>query len=176
MTSTTVRDADEHDMPAVQAIYARHVLFGVASFELEPPSLADMLQRRADVLAKGLPYLVAERDGVVVGYGYATLYRPRPAYANTVEDSVYVADGMAGLGVGKALLAEVVQRCTRGGWRQMVAVIGNSENIASIRLHQGQGFRQVGVFENVGFKHGRWLDTLLMQRSLGDGAQTPPGR
>lgn len=176
MTSTRVRDALEQDMPAVQAIYAWHVLSGIASFETQPPSLEDMLQRRAGVLAHGLPYLVAERGGVVVGYGYATLYRPRPAYANTVEDSVYVADGMAGLGVGKALLGEVVQRCTDGGWRQMVAVIGNSENIASIRLHERHGFRQVGVFENVGFKHGRWVDTLLMQRSLGEGAQTPPGR
>ncbi|MEN5032835.1 N-acetyltransferase family protein [Pseudomonas sp. Ps21-P2] len=171
-----LRDARESDMPAVQAIYAHHVIHGTASFELEPPTLGQMLQRRADICAYGLPYLVAERDGEVVGYAYATPYRPRPAYRFTVEDSVYVREGMAGFGIGHALLAAVIQHCTASGRRQMVAIIGNSENSASIRLHTRLGFRQVGVFESVGFKHGRWLDTVIMQRELGEGASTTPDR
>ncbi len=171
-----LRDARESDMPAVQAIYAHHVIHGTASFELEPPTLEQMLQRRADICANGLPYLIAERDGEVVGYAYATPYRPRPAYRFTVEDSVYVREGMAGFGIGHALLGAVIQHCTASGRRQMVAIIGNSENIASIRLHARLGFRQVGVFESVGFKHGRWLDTVIMQRELGEGARTTPDR
>lgn len=171
-----LRDARESDMPAVQAIYAHHVIHGTASFELEPPTLEQMLQRRADICANGLPYLVAERDGEVVGYAYSTPYRPRPAYRFTVEDSVYVREGMAGFGIGHALLAAVIQHCTASGRRQMVAIIGNSENSASIRLHARLGFRQVGVFESVGFKHGRWLDTVIMQRELGEGASTTPDR
>lgn len=169
-----LRDASENDMPAVLAIYAHHVIHGVASFEVEPPTLEQMRQRRADVCAHGLPYLVAERDGELVGYGYATLYRPRPAYHFTVEDSVYVREGMSGLGVGKALLSKVIERCTEVGRRQMVAIIGNSENVASIRMHERLGFRKVGVFESVGFKHGRWLDTVIMQRELGEGAGSTP--
>lgn len=171
-----LRDARESDMPAVQAIYAHHVIHGTASFELEPPTLEQMLQRRAGICANGLPYLVAERDGEVVGYAYATPYRPRPAYRFTVEDSVYVREGMAGFGIGHALLGAVIQHCTASGRRQMVAIIGNSENSASIRLHTRLGFRQVGVFESVGFKHGRWLDTVIMQRELGEGASTTPDR
>jgi phosphinothricin acetyltransferase len=168
----TLRDACEEDMPAIHAIYAHHVLHGTASFELEPPSLSDMLKRRADVLANGLPYVVAERGGEVVGYGYATLYRPRPAYRSTVEDSVYVREGMGGMGIGHALLSRVIERCVADGRRQMIAIIGNSENIGSIRLHERLGFKRVGVFESVGFKHGRWLDTVLMQRGLGDGSSS----
>lgn len=171
-----LRDARESDMPAVQAIYAHHVIHGTASFELEPPTLGQMLQRRADICANGLPYLVAERDGEVVGYAYATPYRPRPAYRFTVEDSVYMREGMAGFGIGHALLAAVIQHCTASGRRQMVAIIGNSENSASIRLHARLGYRQVGVFESVGFKHGRWLDTVIMQREPGEGASTTPDR
>ncbi|KPX94992.1 Phosphinothricin N-acetyltransferase [Pseudomonas syringae pv. actinidiae] len=175
MTPTFIlRDACDQDMPAVQAIYADHVLHGISSFELDPPSVAELLQRRAQVLVNGLPYLVAELAGEVVGYGYATPYRPRPAYRFTVEDSVYIRDGMGGRGIGLALLGELVQRCEQGGWRQMVAVIGNSENIASLRLHERLGFRRVGVFESVGFKHGRWVDTVLMQRMLGDGSGSAP--
>ncbi len=169
-----IRDARDDDMPAVQAIYAQHVLTGIASFELQAPSLEEMRRRRGDVLSNGLPYLVAELAGEVVGYGYATLYRPRPAYGNTVEDSVYVKDGMGGRGIGQALLGEVIERCIANGRRQMVAVIGNSENHGSIALHTRMGFRLVGVFESVGFKHGRWVDTVLMQRRLGDGADTLP--
>jgi phosphinothricin acetyltransferase len=169
-----LRDARDDDMPAVQAIYSHHVIHGTASFELEAPTLQQMFQRRADVCAQDLPYLVAEREGEVVGYGYATLYRPRPAYRFSVEDSVYVREGMAGLGIGHALLSRIIQRCTDGGRRQMVAVIGNSENMASIRLHERLGFRKVGVFQSVGFKHGRWLDTVLMQRELGEGSGSTP--
>jgi phosphinothricin acetyltransferase len=169
-----LRDANEDDMPVVLAIYAHHVIHGSASFELEPPTLEQMRQRRADVRAHGLPYLVAEHDGQVVGYGYATLYRPRPAYRFTVEDSVYVREDMSGLGIGQALLSRVIEHCIEGGRRQMVAIIGNSENLASIRLHERQGFRKVGVFESVGFKHGRWLDTVIMQRELGEGAGSAP--
>ncbi|WP_342652695.1 N-acetyltransferase family protein [Pseudomonas sp. F3-2] len=171
-----LRDARDDDMPAVQAIYAHHVTHGTASFELEPPTLEQMRQRRTDILANGLPYLVAERDGEVVGYAYATLYRPRPAYRFTVEDSVYVRDGLAGAGIGQALLQRVIQCCEEDGRRQMVAIIGNSENLASIRLHERLGFRKVGVFESVGFKHGRWLDTVIMQRALGEGAASSPLR
>lgn len=171
-----LRDAQDNDMPAVQAIYAHHVIHGTASFELEPPTLEQMQQRRADICANGLPYLVIEREGEVLGYAYATLYRPRPAYRFTVEDSVYVREGMAGLGIGQRLLEAVIKRCTDDGRRQMVAIIGNSENVASIRLHERLGFRKVGVFESVGFKHGRWLDTVIMQRELGEGAGSTPHR
>ena len=170
----TLRDALDHDMPAVQRIYAHHVIHGTASFELEPPTLDQMLQRRADIRANGLPYVVAEANGEIVGYAYATLYRPRPAYRFTVEDSVYVRDGMAGLGIGQQLLETVIQRCTDDGRRQMVAIIGNSENLASVRLHERLGFRKVGVFESVGFKHGRWLDTVIMQRELGEAGHSLP--
>jgi phosphinothricin acetyltransferase len=171
-----LRDACEEDMPTVQAIYARHVLTGIASFELEAPSLDEMCRRRADIVARNMPYKVAELAGQVVGYGYVTLYRPRPGYRFTVEDSVYVSDGMGGQGIGQALLGELIGCCIEGGWRQMIAVIGNSENIASLRLHERLGFRRVGVFESVGFKHGRWVDTVLMQRALGEGAEgTPEG-
>lgn len=169
-----LRDACENDMPAVQSIYAQHVVGGIASFELDAPSVEEMICRRADVLSKRLPYLVAELAGEVVGYGYATLYRPRPGYRFTVEDSVYVRDGSGGNGIGQALLGELIERCTRGGWRQMIAIIGNSENHASVRLHERLGFHRVGVFESVGFKHGRWVDTILMQRALGDGALSLP--
>ncbi|MDB6050271.1 MAG: phosphinothricin N-acetyltransferase [Pseudomonas sp.] len=169
-----LRNARDEDMPSVQSIYAQHVLGGIASFELEAPSVADMMIRRSDILAKGLPYLVAELAGEVVGYGYATLYRPRPGYRFTAEDSVYVRDGLGGKGIGQALLGAVVEHCTHGGWRQMIAIIGNSENHGSIRLHERLGFHRVGVFESVGFKHGRWVDTVLMQRTLGDGSHSSP--
>ncbi|MGE8499535.1 MAG: N-acetyltransferase family protein [Pseudomonas sp.] len=173
MPGMILRAAVAADIPAVAAIYADHVLNGTASFEIEPPSVDDMHQRHAAVLAAGLPYLIAERDGEVLGYAYATPYRPRPAYRHTVENSVYVATDQAGQGIGRALLGELIGQMERGDWRQMVAVIGDSENRASIALHERLGFRRVGVFESVGFKHGRWLDTVLMQRSLGQGNRTP---
>jgi L-amino acid N-acyltransferase YncA len=171
---TSVRDARDEDMMAVQAIYAHHVLHGLASFEETPPSVQEIAARRAAVLSQGLPYLVGTVGGRVVGYCYAAPYRARPAYRHTIEDSVYVADGMAGRGVGSALLRELVARCERGSWRQMLAVIGNSGNTGSIALHASVGFEMVGTFRSVGFKLGRWLDSVLMQRSLGEGDRTDP--
>lgn len=170
MTSITVRDATEADLSAVQAIYAHHVLHGLASFEEEPPAVEEIAARRASVLKLGLPYLAAELDGEVVGYSYASSYRPRAAYRFTVENSVYVRDGLAGHGIGKALLVELISRCEAGSWRQMLAVIGNRENHASIALHRGCGFRIVGILEAVGRKHGQWVDSVLMQRALAPSA------
>jgi phosphinothricin acetyltransferase len=165
-SSVTVRDAADADLPAVQAIYAYHVLHGLASFEEEPPPVEEMRSRWQKVLALGLPYLVAELDGAVAGYAYAGAYRPRTAYRFTVENSVYVREGLAGRGVGKALLDALIARCEAGPWRQMLAVIGNRENAASIALHRSCGFRMIGILEAVGHKHGSWVDTVLMQRAL----------
>jgi len=169
-----VRDANETDMSAVAGIYAKHVLHGLASFEEVPPPLDEMKSRRAGVLRLGLPYLVAELDGHVVGYSYATFYRARPAYRYTVEDSVYVADGLHGRGIGTALLAELIARCERGPWRQMLAVIGDSGNAPSIALHRRMGFTSCGTLVAVGFKFGRWVDSVFMQRALGPGASQQP--
>lgn len=172
--AVTVRDATEADMPAIQSIYALAVLHGVASFEETPPTVAEMISRRAAVLDLGLPYLAAERDGRIVGYAYATGYRPRPAYRFTIEDSVYVAEDMQGKGIGRVLLAALIARCEAGPWRQMVAVIGDSGNRGSIALHESLGFRMVGTLEASGFKLGRWVDSVLMQRALGEGDTTAP--
>jgi L-amino acid N-acyltransferase YncA len=171
-----VRDAAAADMPAIQAIYAHHVLHGLATFEEVPPSVAEMADRRAAVLKAGLPYLAAEIDGAVVGYAYATAYRPRPAYRFTVEDSIYIAHGLGGRGIGAALLGALIVRCERGPWRQMLAVIGNSGNAGSIALHRRLGFEPIGTLHAVGFKLGRWVDTVLMQRALGDGDRSAPVR
>ena len=173
-TGILVRDARPEDMAAVQAIYAHHVLHGLATFEETPPSVDEMLARRSAVLAAGLPYLAAERDGRIVGYSYATGYRPRPAYRHTIEDSVYVADGLGGQGIGTRLLGTLVARCEAGPWRQMLAVIGDSGNSGSIALHRRLGFRPAGTLLSVGFKLGRWVDTVLMQRVLSDGNGSPP--
>jgi L-amino acid N-acyltransferase YncA len=170
-----VRDARETDMPAVQAIYAHHVLHGLATFEEVPPSADELAARRAAVIARGLPYLVAEHAGAIVGYSYASSYRPRPAYRFAIEDSVYVADGLAGRGVGGALLAALIARCEAGPWRQMIAIIGDSGNAASVALHRRHGFDMVGTLRSVGFKLGRWVDTVLMQRALGPGGTAAPG-
>jgi len=170
-----VRDASDADMHAVTKIYATHVLHGLASFEEIPPSLEDMQSRRASVLQLGLPYLVAVMDGRVVGYSYATFYRTRPAYRYTVEDSVYVEDGLNGRGIGTVLLAELIARCERGPWRQMLAVIGDSGNAGSIALHRRMGFTPAGSLTAVGFKLGRWVDSVFMQRALGAGDSTFPG-
>lgn len=169
-----IRDSTEDDVPAIQAIYTHHVRYGVASFELEPPTVAEMNARRQTVQALKLPYLVALLDGEVVGYAYATLYRPRPAYRFTVEDSVYVKADVAGKGIGTRLLATVIERCTVGGWRQMLAVVGDSRNAASLALHARQGFHPVGTLRSVGHKLGQWRDTILMQRELGDGDRCDP--
>jgi phosphinothricin acetyltransferase len=166
MSDVTVRDARASDLAAVQAIYAHHVLHGLASFEEEPPSPQEMQSRWAKVRELGLPYIVAELESRVVGYSYATSYRPRAAYRYTVENSVYVQDGLHGRGVGKALLVELIDRCRNGTWRQMLAVIGDRQNHGSIALHGRCGFRMIGVLEAVGYKHGQWVDTVLMQRAL----------
>jgi L-amino acid N-acyltransferase YncA len=169
-----VRNANDPDMAAVQAIYAHNVLHGLATFEEVPPGVDELRSRRASVLGLGLPYLVAEIDGRVAGYAYATHYRPRAAYRHTIEDSVYVADGLGGQGIGSALLGELIARCEAGPWRQMLAVIGDSCNVASIALHRRLGFQPVGTLRCVGFKLGQWVDTVLMQRTLGAGNATPP--
>lgn len=172
--TVSVRDADDADIPSIQAIYANEVLNGLATFEEVPPSVDELLSRRQSVLVSGLPYLVAELDGRVVGYSYATAYRPRPAYRNTVENSVYVAEEARCRGVGAALLSNLIARCEKGPWRQMIAVIGNSGNSGSIALHEKLGFSHVGTLEAVGFKHGRWVDTVLMQRPIGAGGSALP--
>jgi len=169
-----VRAANDADLRAVTKIYSHHVLHGLASFEEVPPSLDEMKARRAGVLQMGLPYLIAELDGRVVGYSYATFYRTRPAYRYTVEDSVYVEEGLHGRGVGTALLAELIARCEHGPWRQMLAVIGDSGNAGSIALHRRMGFRPAGNLVSVGFKFGRWVDSVFMQRALGAGDTLNP--
>jgi len=165
-TAVEVIDVEPRHMAAVQAIYRHYVLHDLCSFEEEVPTVEQMQARRADVAARGLPYLVALKDGEVAGYAYATAYRARSAYRHTVEDSVYVAQGMHGHGIGTALLRAVIERCTDGGFTQMVACVGNSANMGSQRLHGSLGFAQVGVLRDVGFKFGQWVDTVLMQRAL----------
>ncbi|MBX6323311.1 MAG: N-acetyltransferase [Rhodospirillaceae bacterium] len=169
-----VREATAEDVPAIQAIYAHHVLGGLASFEEAAPDAPEMDRRRRDVLARGLPYLVAARGGVVRGFAYAAPFRPRSAYRFTVEDSVYVAPDAVGQGFGRAALTEVIRRCTALGLRQMVAVIGDSGNGASIRLHESLGFQRAALLRSVGFKLGRWVDIVIMQRPLGEGDRSLP--
>jgi len=171
---TQVRAATEGDLEAVARIYEPHVLRGLATFEEVPPTAAEMGLRRAAVLELGLPYLVAEVDGVVVGYAYASVYRARAAYRHTIEDSVYLAEGMGGRGIGTALLAALIEGCEAGPWRQMLAVIGDSANQASIALHRRLGFEDKGTLRAVGFKLGQWVDTVFMQRPLGPGSTTAP--
>jgi L-amino acid N-acyltransferase YncA len=171
-----LRDATEADLPAIQAIYAHHVLHGVASFEETPPSVDDLRGRRESVLSHGLPYMVAEVEGRIAGYCYATPYRPRAAYRHTIEDSIYMDDAFRGRGIGRLLLEALIARCETGPWRQMVAVIADGGSGGSLSLHRRLGFEMVGTLKSVGFKHGRWLDTTLMQRTLGSGDATPPSR
>jgi phosphinothricin acetyltransferase len=171
-----IRDAAEADLGAVQAIYAHHVLTGLGSFEEEPPDLAEIARRFRAVADAGLPYLVAELEGRVVGYAYAAPFRPRPAYRHTVENSVYVAPGFEGRGVGRALLTRLIERCTAAGKRQMIAVIGGGyDNVGSVKLHRALGFKQAALLKSIGRKFDRWLDTLMMQLSLGAGDAVPPG-
>jgi phosphinothricin acetyltransferase len=173
-TAIAVRDATDADMAAIRDIYAHHVLHGLASFEETAPSLEDMTGRRAAVLAAGLPYLAAEVGGAVAGYAYATGYRARPAYRYTLENSVYVDAGRARCGIGSALLGALIARCEAGPWRQMVAIIGDTANAASIRLHERHGFAYAGTLTAVGFKHGRWVDSVFLQRPLGNGSAMLP--
>ena len=169
-----IRASTEADVPAIQAIYAHHVLTGLASFEEVPPDPAEIARRRAEVTGRGLPHLVAEVEGRVAGYAYAGPYRARVAYRFTVEDSVYVAPEATGRGLGSLLLAALIRDCEAWGARQMVAVIGDSGNLGSVRLHARAGFREAGTLRAVGFKLGRWVDSVLMQRPLGQGEETLP--
>ncbi|MBP0591575.1 N-acetyltransferase [Paraburkholderia sp. LEh10] len=173
-TAPVIRDATDADFPAIQAIYAHHVLTGVASFEETPPSVGELQKRRAAVLSHGLPYIVAVLDGKVAGYAYATLYRPRIAYRYTIEDSIYIDNACRGRGVGRALLATLIERCEQGPWRQMIAVIADGGRGGSLSLHRSAGFELVGTLKAVGFKHGRWLDSTVMQRTLGHGSEALP--
>jgi L-amino acid N-acyltransferase YncA len=171
-----VRPATPDDIPAIQAIYSQHVLNGLASFEEQPPSREEMRLRFDDITGRGLPYLVADYGDSLVGYGYCSLYRTRSAYRYTLEDSVYVRADSHGRRVGSALLAELIQRCTGLGYRQLIAVIGDSAHAASIGLHASQGFLPVGTLRSVGFKFGRWVDSVIMQRPLDPGDGAPPSR
>lgn len=170
-----IRDATPDDIPAITAIYEWHVLHGRGSFEEIPPTQAQMAERLQAVRDQELPWLVALHSGIVVGYCYATVYRPRPAYRFTLEDSVYIDASMTGQGVGSELLNQLIERCEQGPWRQMVAIIGDGENnTGSCRLHKQLGFEVAGLLQSVGFKLGAWRDTLIMQRPLNDGDRTLP--
>jgi L-amino acid N-acyltransferase YncA len=169
-----IRPSTDADLPGITAIYAHHVLHGTGTFETDPPSTADMATRRADVLAKGLPYLVAEQNGQVLGFAYCNWFKPRPAYRFSAEDSIYVAHDQAGRGLGRALLAELCTQAQRAGLRKLIAVIGDSGNLGSIGVHAAAGFTPVGVLKDCGWKFGRWLDVVLMEKPLGLGSGAAP--
>lgn len=169
-----VRAAAPGDFAAIQAIYRHHVLHGLASFEEAPPDVEEIRRRHAEIVARGLPYLVAAEAGGIVGYGYCAPYRLRSAYRYALEDSVYVKDGFLGRGIGSRLLGELIGICERLGYRQLIAVIGDSANAPSIALHARLGFVRVGTLRSAGYKFGRWVDSVLMQRPLGSGDGTPP--
>ncbi len=167
-----LRNSTDADLPAVQAIYAQAVLEGTGTFETEVPTVEEMARRRAEVLGRQLPWLVAERDGQILGYAYANYFRPRLAYRFCVEDSIYLAPAAQGQGVGRLLLAELIARCEAAGARQMLAVIGDAANAGSVGVHTALGFQHTGVLKSAGWKFGRWLDVVLMQRPLGEGDST----
>jgi phosphinothricin acetyltransferase len=169
-----IRDATPGDIAAVQAIYAHHVLHGLGTFETEPPDIAEMQRRYAQVTGDGFPYVVAEDLGSILGYAYANHFRTRAAYRNTVEDSIYIAADAMGRGVGTALLEALIERCTALGLRQMLAVIGDSDNAGSIGVHRHCGFEHAGTMKAVGRKFDRWVDVVIMQRALGAGSSAPP--
>jgi phosphinothricin acetyltransferase len=173
MTSLTIRPASPADIGEITAIYMPAVLHGTASFELEPPSQAQMLHRFAAITEAGYPYLVAEHAGTVVGFAYANAFRSRLAYRFTVEDSIYVAANAQRQGIGRSLLAALIAECEPRGYRQMIAVIGDSQQTGSIALHRAAGFNSCGTLHAVGYKFGRWIDSVYMQRALGPGATTP---
>ena len=174
----TIRPAEEGDLPAITAIYDEAVQTGTASYEVDPPGLAEMTRRWRGLVSDDFPYLAATRGGELIGYAYAGPFRPRPAYRFSVEDSIYIAPTAQRIGVGSLLLSELIVLCEAKGFRQMIAVIGDGTgNSGSVRLHRALGFRDVGTFEAAGFKFGRWLDTMLMQRPLGPGSSAlPTGR
>ncbi|HTC33192.1 MAG TPA: GNAT family N-acetyltransferase [Bryobacteraceae bacterium] len=167
MPDPLVRVATEDDVAQIAAIYAHHVLHGTATFEIDPPDIEEIARRRSEIEQAGLPFLVAASGDRVLGYAYAGPYRPRPAYRYTVEDSIYIDPAEIGRGLGKLLMPALIAACEKAGSHQLIAVIGDSDNLASIRLHERFGFRHSGVFRAVGFKFDRWLDTVLMQRKLG---------
>jgi L-amino acid N-acyltransferase YncA len=171
---TLIRPSTEADLPAIQTIYAHHVLHGTGTFETEPPSVGDMATRRADVLAKKLPWLVIEKDARVQGYAYANWFKPRAAYRFSVEDSIYMAPDSAGQGLGKLLLTELLAQLERGGIRKAMAVIGDSANAGSIGVHRACGFVDVGIFKSCGWKFGAWRDIVLMEKALGLGDTAAP--
>jgi L-amino acid N-acyltransferase YncA len=171
-----IRPADLADIPAIATIYGDAVLNGTATFELVPPDEAEMDRRQATLLEAGYPYLVAERAGAVLGYAYASAFRPRPGYRHTVEDSVYIAPEAQHQGIGTALLSALIAECELLGFRRMIAVIGDSAHVASIGLHAAHGFTTVGTYVGVGYKFGRWIDSIHMQRPLGAASATPPRR
>jgi L-amino acid N-acyltransferase YncA len=174
MSATEIRSAVAADLPAITEIYDHAVRYGTATFELIAPDLAEMTRRFSALMDGGFPYLVAELDGRVVGYAYAAAYRPRPAYRFTVENSVYLQPASHRRGIGRQLLQGLVAECEAHGYRQMIAVIGDSANAGSIGVHAQAGFQMIGTHPNVGFKFGRWLDTVMMQRELGHGGSTLP--
>src|SRR5690242_3636605 len=174
MQKVVIRPATAADIEAITRIYADAVLHGTASFEIEPPDQAEMLRRQAVLVKNAYPYLAAEVEGVVAGYAYAGPYRARPAYKCSIEDSVYVAPDMHRKGIGALLLRALIAASTQRGYRQMIAVIGDSAQTGSIALHERAGFRHIGTLRSVGFKHGKWLDTVLMQRALGEGDTSVP--
>ncbi len=174
MSSTEIRPAAEADLPFITEIYERAVRYGTATFELTPPDLAEMTRRFRALMDGGFPYLVAMLDGGVAGYAYAGPYRPRPAYRFTVENSIYLRPAIHRRGVGLSLMQALLGECEKRGYRQMIAVIGDSANAGSIGLHTRCGFQMIGTHPNVGLKFGRWLDTVMMQLALGEGAGTVP--
>ena len=170
----TIRPSRDADVPAITAIYRHHVLHGAGTFEIDPPTPADMAARRADVLSKGLPYLVAEDNGQVLGFAYCNWFKPRPAYRFSAEDSIYVAPGVHRKGLGRALLTELCRQAEDAGVRKMLAVIGDSANAGSIGVHAALGFSHTGTVRSCGWKFDRWLDVVLMEKPLGAGDSTPP--
>ena len=169
-----IRPSVEDDIPAIQAIYAHHVLHGTGTFETEPPALADMKSRRADVMGKNLPYLVMEDTGQIIGFAYGNWFKPRPAYRFSVEDSIYMAPDVAGKGMGKLLLIELCAQLERGGIRKVMAVIGDSQNLGSVGVHLSCGFTHIGTVKSCGWKFGQWRDIVMMEKTLGAGDTTPP--
>ena len=169
-----IRPSRDSDMAALTAVYAHHVLHGTGTFETEPPGVPEMSARRADVLSKGLPYLVAELDGELAGFAYGNWFKPRPAYRYSVEDSIYLAPGLQRQGLGRALLAELLARFEAAGIRKVMAIVGDSANAGSVGLHLALGFAQVGVIEDCGWKLGAWRDIVILQKTLGEGSATPP--
>lgn len=174
----SIRPATAQDIPEILEIYTHHVLNGVATFEYEPPSEAEMASRQAKVLSAGMPYIIAVQEDKILGYAYAGKHHDRIGYAHSVDDSIWLSPGATGRGVGKALLHELIEQCTKGGWRQMISVIADPEGAgaASVSIHKKAGFRLVGVFDEVGWKKERWIDVAHLQRQLGSGSDEPPSR